>query len=97
MLPDREIKPPNRPAKLCQWSNKSMKEALKAVHDGKMSINRAAVEHGVPPTTLKDRLSGRVKYGTKPGPRPYLSPDEEEELAHFLVNCSKSGLRQDSN
>ena len=60
MLPDREIKPPNRPAKLCQRSDKSMKEALKAVHDGKMSINRAAV-----------------------------SPDEEEELAHFLVNCSE--------
>jgi len=25
-----------------------------------MSINRAAVKHGVPPTTLKDRLSCRL-------------------------------------
>ena len=55
-LPAREIKPPNRPSKFRQWSDVSMKDAMKAVHDGKMSINRAAVEHGVPPTTLKDRL-----------------------------------------
>ena len=59
-LPAREIKPPNRPSKFRQWSDVSMKEAMKAVHDGKMSINRAAVEHGVPPTTLKDRLSSSV-------------------------------------
>ena len=90
-LPAREIKPPNRPSKFRQWRDVSMKEAMKAVHDGKMSINRAAVEHGVPPTTLKDRLSGRVKHGTKPGPRPYLSPEEEEEVALFVVNCSKMG------
>ena len=56
-----------------------------------MSINRAAMEYAVPPTTLKDRLLGRVKHGTKPGPKPYLSLEEEEELAHFLVNCSKLG------
>ena len=68
-----------------------MQEAMKAVHEGKMSINRAAMEHGVPPTTPKDCLSGRVKHGTKPGPKPYLSLEEEEELAHFLVNCSKMG------
>ena len=69
----------------------SMQEAIKAVHEGKMSINRAAMEHAVPPTTLKDRLSGRVKHGTKPGPKPYLSLKEEVELVHFLVNCSKMG------
>ena len=68
-----------------------MKEAMKAVHEGKMSIDRAAVEYGMPPTTLKDRLSGRVRHDTKPGPRPYLSPEEEEELALFVVNCSKMG------
>jgi len=82
-LPGREIKPPNRLSKFCQWSDVSMKEAMKAVHDGKISINRAAVEHSVLPTTLKDCLSGRVKHGTKPGPRPYLSPEEEEDNAFW--------------
>ena len=43
-LPPREIKLPNCPSKLCQWSDLSMQEAMKAVHEGKMSINRAAME-----------------------------------------------------
>ena len=34
-----------------------MQEAMKAVHEGKMSINRAAMEYAVLPTTLKDHLS----------------------------------------
>ncbi len=31
-------------------------------------INMAAIAHGVPRTTLMDRLSGRVIHGTKMGP-----------------------------
>ena len=50
------------------------------VEDG-LSGNRAADMHGVPRSTLKDRLGGRVvhgvKPGVKPGPQPYLSADEE--------------------
>lgn len=47
--------------------------------------------HGVPASSLKDRLSGRVIHGTKPGPVPYLSSKEEEELAVYLVEASKLG------
>ena len=65
--------------------------AMKAVEAGEMGRNRAALEFGVPPSTLKDRLAGRVKHGTKPGPTPYLNPEEEKELVEFLVNCSKMG------
>ena len=43
-LPAREIKPTNPPSNLCQWSDLSMQEAMKAVHEGKMSINHAAIE-----------------------------------------------------
>ena len=65
--------------------------AMKAVEAGEMGRNRAALEFGVPPSTLKDRLTGRVKHGTKPGPTPYLNPEEEKELVEFLLNCSKMG------
>ena len=41
--------------------------AMEAVKSGSR-INCAAEEHGIPHTTLKDRLSGRVKDGTLPGP-----------------------------
>ena len=61
-----------------------MDAALYSVtHDG-LSGNRAADLHGVPRSTLKDRLSGRVKHGTNPGPKPYLTVEEAELTSHLL-------------
>ena len=65
----------NRPAKRKQWSDESMLQAIEAVRLGMMGTNQAARAHGVPPTTLKDRLAGRVKHGA-----PYLTAEEENEL-----------------
>ena len=61
-----------------------MVAAMKAVKEGTVSINKVALLHEVPPTTLKDRLSGRVCHGTKAGPRQYLSEEEENILADYL-------------
>ncbi len=47
--------------------------------------------YGVPPSTLKDRLSGRIIHGTKPGLVQYLSRDEEEELESYVVEACKLG------
>ena len=73
-----------------QWSEESMQAALGAVQSG-VSVLRAAREHGVRRQTLRDRVSGRVVHGTKPGPKPYLSSVEETELANFLVDFAKAG------
>ena len=67
-----------------------MQKALDAVKSG-VSVMRAAREHGVPRQTLRDRVSGKVLHGTKPGPKPYLSPVEEKELANYLVEVAKAG------
>ncbi len=56
----------------------------------------AAEQHGVPLSTLKDRVNGRVVYGTRPGPRSYLSNDEEGELSDFLLECAKIGYGKTS-
>lgn len=53
---------------------------MKAVEDGS-PINQVARDHGVPKTTLRDRLSGRIVHGSKPGPTPYLTSSEELELS----------------
>ena len=37
--------------------------AMEAVKSGKMGVNMAVLEHGIPTTTLKDRISGKVKHG----------------------------------
>ena len=73
------------------WDNQSMVMAIEAVKEGRMGVNHAAKEHGVPRTTLKDRLSGRVEHGKKPGPIPYFNSNEEDELATFLKEASRIG------
>lgn len=69
-----------------------MQAAMEAVSNGTVrSINLAAKIYNVPPTTLKDRMSGRVLHGTKPGPLPYLSLCEEEELELYLMQSCDIG------
>ncbi len=80
----------NRPKKYRAWTDESMTGAMKAVHEG-MGVNRAALEYGVPRTTLKDRISERVRHGTKSGPAPYLTPEEEQELREFLETSARIG------
>ncbi len=65
--------------------------ALKAVKDGSMGCNRAALEFDVPKTTLKDHISGRVTQGCKSGRSPYLTHAEEQELYDWLLLCGRIG------
>ena len=41
--------------------------------------------------SLRDRVSGKVIHSNKPGPKPYLSPVKEKELANYLVEVAKAG------
>ena len=54
--------------------------ALDAVKCG-ISVLRAARQHGVPRQTFRNRVSGQVTHGTKPGPKLYLSSVEEKEAS----------------
>ena len=67
---------------------------MEAVMKGELGVNHSALEHGVPRTTLKHRLTGRVKHGTKPGPVAYLDQKEEEEPVKFLFECSSMGMEK---
>ena len=83
--------PASRPStKRFQWSNQQMEAAMKAVESGS-GINKVARDHGVPSTTLKDRMNGKVEHGRKPGPQSYLSNFEEHELGVFLKECAGIG------
>ena len=66
-----------------------MDKAIEAVKEGS-SIQRAAIAHGIPRQTLHDRISGRVKHRTNPGPKPFLS-HVEKDLASFLEETAKAG------
>lgn len=81
------LRSPKKIQKWKQWPEESMEKAL----DSGVSVKRAACGHGVPRQTLRDWVSGKVIHGTKSGPKPYLSPVEEKELANYLVNVAKAG------
>ena len=51
-----------------QWTNEQMESAMESVHTTMYGVNEAARMYGVPATTLKDRISGKVKHGTMSGP-----------------------------
>ena len=68
-----------------------MDKAIQTVKQGRSSVQQAATEHGVPRQTLHDRISGRVKHETNPGPKPFLSQIEETDLASFLEETAKAG------
>ena len=58
---------------------------------GWRGVNRAAILHGIPPSMLKDLLSGRVVHGVNPGPCRYLDGNEETFLAEHLIEAAKLG------
>ena len=66
---------------------------LEAVQDGS-PITTAARVHGVPKTSLHNRIKGKVVHGVKPGPKQYLSVEEETELAEFAIEAASVGCGQ---
>ena len=66
------------------WTDPGLSKALAAIDEG-FSIRKVAEMYGIPKSTLHDHVSGKVAYGSKCGPDPYLDLEEEEELANFLV------------
>ena len=72
------------------WDGVGLMNAMAAVDNG-ISIRKAAEMYGVPRSTLHDHVSGKIAYGAKSGPSPYLTTEEEEELASFLIQTAKIG------
>lgn len=75
-------------AKRLQWTEQAMVDAMQAIQDGS-TLSRAAREHGVPKTSLHNRI-GKVSHGVKPGPKCYLSTEEETQLAEFIIETDKA-------
>jgi len=81
----------NCTSKKKQWIEQQMLDTMEDVAANFLNANAATKKHGVPPSTLKDRLSRRVIHGSKPRPKQYLSAAEEEELAGCLINAANIG------
>lgn len=66
-------------------------DAYEAVVYGKLSTQRAALEFGVPQSTLVDWVTGRIPFGKASGPKRYLDDSEEEELIRFIERSAEIG------
>ena len=73
------------------YSEVNMERAYEAVASGRMSIRKAAEEHGVPRSTLHDRVSGKVALKARSGAKRHLTDEEETQLVDFLVGCASVG------
>ena len=74
------------------WDETKMNLALHAVTNEGMAIRHAAMQFGVPKSTLGDKASGRVLPGKTSGPQAYLNSLEEKELVQFLLRSSDIGF-----
>ena len=75
----------------CGYSSVNMEKAYEAVAAGKMCVQKAAEEYGVPKSTLHDRVSGKVALNARSGRKKLLTDKEEAGLIEFLVGCASIG------
>ena len=64
-----------------QWTEILMSAALDAVLNNQLLGNKATALHGLPLSTLKDRLSGRVTHG------------ESQVISHTQLSRRKRNLQ----
>jgi hypothetical protein len=72
------------------WDDAKLMNAMVAYEKG-VSLRKAAEMYCIPKSTLHDHISGKVVFGARSGPKPYLTMEEEEELCHFLVQVARIG------
>lgn len=80
-----------RPSTYELWTDEKLRKAYEEVNGGHLSVRRAAELYGVPKSTLTDRVTVRVEFGSHSGPARYLSDAEEEELVSFLCGAARLG------
>ena len=67
------------------YSQENLAKAFKAVKEKNTPVQRAAREFGVPESTLRDRIKGKVSLQkTRSGPPPVLGVKEENKLVEYL-------------
>ena len=82
---------PTRSGPCRTWSDVAMQKAITAIEQEGVSLRQAAGMYEIPQSTLHDHVTGQVEHGALPGPSPYLTREEEEELVAFLIRCAGIG------
>ena len=79
--------------KTLKWLEEDMVQAVKHVTSNPTtSVRKACVLFGVPRSTLRDRLSGRIAMGSKPGRKSVLDQSQESKLLDYAGNRAQLGI-----
>jgi helix-turn-helix, Psq domain/DDE superfamily endonuclease len=79
--------------KTLKWLEEDMVKAINHVTSNpSTSVRKACVLFGVPRSTLRDRLSGRIAPGSKPGRKPLLDRSQESKLLDYAGNRAELGI-----
>lgn len=79
-----------------QWTREALENAINAVSSGKLGVNRAAKEYGIPQTTLKNRIKKKNYSESKClGRSSCLGEEAENKLVLHIKKLQKSGFTPD--
>ena len=76
------------------WAFEDLEKAVGEVQEGSLSVREAAAKYSIPKGTIHDHASSKVKQGSRPGPAPVLTEDEEEELVKWIIKMAEVGYGQ---
>lgn len=67
---------------------------MEDVQEGKTSLHQTSIKYDIPKSTLSDYLTDKVEIGSRAGPPPVLTQDEEKALGSWAVEMSRIGYGQ---
>ena len=79
------------------WTEESMEAAVSSVFNDNKGLREAARLYNISVETLRRRVNGNIKPGSKPEPGTVLTEEEEDKLAACLVTMADMGygIKQD--
>lgn len=77
--------------KASQYTEETLARAIEEVRANKLSLRKAALQYGVPKSTLSMYVAGKLELGAKRGPASILSAEEEQRLVDYAVHMGQIG------
>jgi len=71
------------------WDVLDLTNAIDDVRQNRLSLRQAERRYNIPKSTIARYVNGEVTVGTKSGPPPLLTPEEEEALVEWISSLSR--------
>jgi len=79
------------PEPTSHYTEDSLHLAIQDVRCSKLSLRKAALQYGIPKSTLSLYVSGKLQIGARRGPASILSAEEEQRIVDYAVHMGQIG------